>query len=318
LTVSNAISSRIAASGSNGRLPNADSSSSIDLSDQADPPGTRFGLRGPSLPLDPRIHAYRRDIADVALAGHVISSHYARALQRACGTRATLVWPSASAEGDAVSELLPGEGFAVLEYTGAWAWGYCTADHRVGYVEAIELIDPVPATHVVCEAKVPVFADGRIGAVKLASMPMGARLTGHEEGACLMSEVGCVPMSHVRRTGEYEEDAAAVAMRLIGSRYLPGGRSHNGIDAAGLIQLALAQCGVKVPRDLSMQQDVGLDIPPGKPLRRGDLVFAGAEGGVMLDDLMLIHASAAAGKVTVEPVAKVEARAAGVRRRVEL
>ena len=42
-------------------------------------------------------------------------------------------------------------------------------------------------------------------------MPMGSRLIGHEEGACLMSEIGCVPMSHVRRQGEYENDPAAVA-----------------------------------------------------------------------------------------------------------
>jgi hypothetical protein len=245
----------------------------------------------------------------VALAGQIMSSHYARALPRACGTRATLVWPSPAASGEAVSELLPGEGFAVLEFTGPWAWGYCTADHRVGYVEAIALIDPVAATHVVCEAKVPVFADGSIGAPKLASMPMGARLTGHEEGACLMSEIGCVPMSHVRRQGEYEDDPATVAMRLIGTRYMPGGRSHNGIDAGGLIQLALAQCGVKVPRDLAMQQDVGSALSSSKPCRRGDLVFAGEEGGIMLDDLMLIHASAAAGKVTAEPVAVVRARA---------
>jgi len=281
--------------------------------------GARFGLRGPSLPLDPRTHAFRRDIADVALAGAVISSHYARAMQRACGSRATFLWPAPSAEGEAVSELLPGEGFAVLEYTGSWAWGYCTADHRVGYVEAIELVEPVAATHVVCEAKVPVFADTGINAPRLACMPMGARLTGHEEGACLMSEIGCVPLSHVRRQGELESDPATVAMRLIGTKFLPGGRSHNGIDAAGLIQLALSQCGVQAPRDLDMQAEVGAPVADGAPLRRGDIVIAGAEGGVMIDDLMLIHACRAAGKVNVEPVAVVETRnGGGVRRRVEI
>jgi len=240
-------------------------------------------------------------------------------MERACGWRPTFVWPQPAAEGDAVSELLPGEGFAVLEFTGPWAWGYCTADHRVGYVEAIELADPIAATHVVCEAKVPVFADSSINAPRLACMPMGARLVGHEEGACLLSEIGCVPMSHVRRQGEIESDPAAVAMRLIGARFLAGGRSHNGVDASGLIQLALGQCGVKAPRDLDMQVEVGEEVPPRAPLHRGDIVIAGDEGGVMLDDLMMIHASRGAGKVTVEPVAVVEARNGGsVRRRVEI
>ena len=230
-----------------------------------------------------------------------------------------MVWPEPAAEGDAVSELLPGEGFAVLEYTGSWAWGYCLADQRVGYVEAIELVDPSAFTHIVCEAQVPVFADGNIGSLRLACMPMGSRLSGHEEGSCLMSEIGCVPMSHVRRKGEVETCPATVAMRLIGSKYLAGGRSHNGIDAAGLIQLALGQCGVPAPRDLDLQREIGAPVAAGSRLTRGDVVIAGEEGGVMIDDLMLIHASTSAGKVTVEPVSVVEARNGGsARRRVEV
>lgn len=274
-------------------------------------------MSGRSPALDPRIHAFRRDLADVALAGQVISSHYAKPLRRACGSRATFVWPAPEAEGDAVSELLPGEGFAVLEYTGPWAWGYCTADTRVGYVEAIALIAPFTATHIVCEAKAPVCADASIGATTLAMMPLGARLTGHEEGACLLSEIGCVPLSHVRRIADMECDPAAIALKLIHAPYRRGGRTHAGIDAAGLIQLALAHCGAPAPRDLDMQRELGAPVP-GK-LRRGDIVIAGGEGGVMIDDLMLIHASEAAGRVTVEPAARVEARGGdSVRRRVEV
>lgn len=228
-----------------------------------------------------------------------------------------MVWPQPSAEGEAVSELLPGEGFHVLEYSEHWAWGYCAADHRVGYVETIELVEPHEPTHVVCEAKVPVFADSNIEATRLACMPMGARLTGHEEGACLMSEMGCVPLSHLRRVDEAECDPAAVAMKLLHAPYLAGGRSHAGVDASGLIQLALTPCGVRAPRDLDMQRDIGVAVTG--PLTRGDIVIAGDEGGVMIDDLMLIHACRSTGKVTVEPAAVVEGRHPGdsVRRRVE-
>lgn len=310
MTGFNAISNRTAA-GSRGSQANAASSSSIEAD------GRAFGLSGPSAALDPRVHAFRRDIADLALAGRVISSHYAKPLQRACGSRATFVRSTPEAEGEAISELLPGEGFAVVEYTGSWAWGYCVADHRVGYVEAIALIAPVAATHIVCEVKAPVCADGTIGATTLAMMPMGARLTGHEEGACLMSEIGCVPLSHVRRVDEAESDPAAVALKLIHAPWRAGGRSHVGVDAAGLIQLALAHCGAQAPRDLDMQREFGAPVT-GK-LRRGDIVIARDEGGVMIDDLMLIHASRAAGRVTVEPASKVEIRSGdGIRRRAEI
>jgi hypothetical protein len=99
----------------------------------------RFALTGPSLTLDPRIHAYRKDIADIALAGRIFAPHYARPLIRACGPLPAQARATPAADAEAVAELQPGEAFAVLEYAGGWAWGYVQAGHRVGYVEAAAL-----------------------------------------------------------------------------------------------------------------------------------------------------------------------------------
>lgn len=263
----------------------------------------RFHLSGPSVPLDARIHAYRDGLADISLAGRVLAPHYARALVRGGGAHAASVRPKADADGPAVSELLPGEGFAVLEYAGGWAWGYCTADHVVGYVEAIALADPVEATHIVCEKWAPVAADSRITAPVLANLPIGARLHGEECGACLTTEYGCVSLSHLRPIAEHGDDPVAIAERLIGTPYLDGGRGPMGIDATGLIQLALGLCGVVAPRFAEQQAELGEPVPLGAPLRPGDLVFAKGVSGLMIDDLMLIHASRATGKVTTAPYA---------------
>ena len=102
----------------------------------------RFHLTGPSLTLDARIHAYRKDIADIALAGQIFAPHYARPLLRACGPEAAPVRARPAVAADTVAELAPDEAFAVLEYAGGWAWGYVQAGHLVGYVEARALADP--------------------------------------------------------------------------------------------------------------------------------------------------------------------------------
>src|SRR4029453_3401198 len=140
LKVSNAISSTTAPA----ERPEENGDSSFSTA-------KRFALTGPSLTLDPRINAFRHDLADIALAGRIIAPHYARPTVRACGALATFVRHGPNAEQKAVSELLPGEEFAVLEYAGGWAWGFCVSDHIVGYVEAIELTMPSSATHMVCE-----------------------------------------------------------------------------------------------------------------------------------------------------------------------
>ena len=236
---------------------------------------------------------------------------------RSGGAHATFVRPEPDANSEAVSELLPGEGFAVLEYAGGWAWGYCVTDHAVGYVEAIGLADTSIPTHIVCERCAPVAADESITSPVLASLPMGALLHGEERGACLATEYGCVSLSHLRRVDEFDEDPVVVAERLIGTSYLAGGRSFGGIDSAGLIQLSLSLCGLAAPRFTDQLRQLGDPIADEAPLRRGDLVLFEGDAGLMVDDLLMIHASPSAGKVTVDPVATIE-RPAMERRRLPI
>ena len=154
--------------------------------------------------LDPRINAFRHDLADIALAGRIIAPHYARPTVRACGALATFVRQGPNSEQKAVSELLPGEEFAVLEYAGGWAWGFCVADHIVGYVEAIELTMPSSAT-TWCEKCAPVRRT--TGSLRRPRQPAdGFRLTASEQGACLSTEYGCVSLSHLRRIEDHDDD----------------------------------------------------------------------------------------------------------------
>jgi hypothetical protein len=254
------------------------------------------------VPLDPRINAFRSDIADISLAGRLFAPHYAAALIRACGMMATPLRAEPVDGAEQVSELLPGEEFAVLDITAGWAWGYCRADHRVGYVEAIELTDPLETTHVVVEATAPIQPEPDPLAPALSSLPMGARLHGKRHGALLAIEGGFVPASYLRRVDEHDEDPAAVAQRLLNAPWLPGGRTCHGIDGCGLVQLALQLCGVAAPHDLDLLHGIGETLAEDAPLRRGDLVFCGDIPGLMLDDQLVIHVCETLGRVTVEPL----------------
>lgn len=251
--------------------------------------------------LDPRIHACRRDIADVALAGRLFAPHYARPLIRACGMIPTLVHETASDTADAVTELLPGERFAVLDITAGWAWGYSCLDHRVGYVEAIELTDPLEPTHIVIEATAPIQSCGDPLSPPLAYLPMGARIRGERRGAMVQIEGGCVPLAYLRPVGELDEDPVTVAQRLLGTPYRRGGRTGHGIDCSGLVQLSLQLCGVEAPRDTAHQRSLGEAVPEGAPLKRGDLLFCGDHVGMMVDDRMAIQVSWKSKKVAIEP-----------------
>jgi cell wall-associated NlpC family hydrolase len=267
------------------------------------------------LVLDERVHAYRRDIADIALAGQIFAPHYARPVMRGCGMRATFVRPSPSAEAPPSSQLLPGEEFAVLEVSGGWAWGYCRHDHYVGYVEAIDLVEPLAATHLVAAARAPIFAEPDDRTPALATLPMGSRLSGHEQGGFLATESGFIGFTHVREIAAVEHDPVAVAERLVGAPYLLGGRSSAGIDCSGLVQIALGLCGVRAPRDSDQQRALGFPLGARTKLERGDLVFFEGHVGLMHGPDELIHATGHHGETVIEPLATVAKRTAVLERR---
>jgi cell wall-associated NlpC family hydrolase len=277
----------------------------------------RFSLDGPSIRLDPRLNAWRSDIADIALAGRLFAPHYASPVLRACGLIPAPVLGEPADGAEAVSELLPGEGFAMLDITAGWAWGYCLADHRVGYVEAIELADPLEPTHVVIEAQAPIQAGPDPLAATLSHLPMGSRLHGEVRGASLEFEGGFVPLAYLRPVGEHEEDPVAVAQRLLGAPYRPGGRTCQGVDCSGLVQLALQLCGIDAPRDTREQRGLGEALDRDAPLKRGDLLFCEDHVGMMVDDRMAIQVSWEAQKVAVEPFtcARAPGSEAGIDRR---
>ncbi|MDP8993614.1 MAG: C40 family peptidase [Pseudomonadota bacterium] len=232
----------------------------------------------------------------------MIAPHYARPLIRACGMREAFLWREPSTESEPASELLPGEEFAVLEYSGALAWGYCVADHYVGYIEAIELTETVEPTHIVCEASAPIHPEDGIVSPVLARLPMGSRLHGHERGPCLATEAGCVPLCYLRRIGEFDPDPVDVAERLLGTPYRRGGRSYRGIDCSGLVQLAFGLCGLPLPRESDQQQALGEPVSEGARLRRGDLLFSGRHVALALDAASVIHVAWTARAVAIEPV----------------
>ena len=93
-----------------------------------------FALAGRSDPPDPTTHAYRQDLADTALAGRVIASHYADPLTRHLIADADLrAGPSDDAQ--IILGLGKGDALRMLDNSRGWAWGY-GPDGRVGYVRA--------------------------------------------------------------------------------------------------------------------------------------------------------------------------------------
>ena len=213
---------------------------------------------------------------------------------------------------EAVSQLLHGEGFDVLDVAKQWAWGYCVHDHYVGYVPADALGEPIEPTHLISTPLALIFATPDIKSPVIARWSMGARFVGVEANGFVAAGGGYLHRRHVAAIGASETDPVMVAERFVGAPYLWGARGDGGVDCSGLIQLALARAGIDAPRDADQQEAaaLGTELAADQPLQRGDLLFFPNHVGLMTDGERLIHANAHTMTVVVEPLTDLVARLA--------
>ncbi|WP_380874722.1 peptidase P60 [Sphingomonas sp. DBB INV C78] len=250
----------------------------------------------------------RKDIADIELADRVFAPHYAAAELCAVMLPSVALRERPSEDARAASQLVLGEGFAIIDNEGGWAWGYGLHDHYVGYVPSDALGECAEPDHVVTAAAALVFAEADIKAPVVQTLPMGSRFAATADGKFLKTAEGYIHSRHAGPIGAVESDPVAVAERLIGQPYRWGGRGGEGVDCSGLVQIALALCGIAAPRDTDQQREIGTDIPDGEPLKRGDLIFFPGHVGLMADAETLVHANAHWMAVVAEPLADVVAR----------
>jgi len=265
-----------------------------------------------SAPLDPRIHAYRDDLAAVSLRGRVEARRFVVGTVRQVSAGIAALREAPAAEAEQTSQLLFGEVFTVYDEQSGWAWGQAAADRYVGYLEAAHLAGPLAPTHLVRDPLAFLRPQPRVQAAPLATLSMGARLAiaviegDHARVAC----GSFVAARHLSAVDAVEPDHAATAERLLDAPYLWGGRSALGIDCSGLVQIALQRAGHPAPRDSDMQESLGAPVPDGElgALHRGDLVFWRGHCAIVLDAERLIHANAGDMRVAITPLGETLAR----------
>ncbi len=236
------------------------------------------------------------------MADRVFAPHYAVPARRTVGRVAALL---AAADGPVLSQLLPGEPFDVLEFTSTAAWGRSPVDGAVGFVARDALTVEFVTSHIVVAKSASVRPAPSNDRDALATLPMGARVAATAVGDDWFEvDGGYVAATALASLDLPPVDPVEVAMRLKNVPVVAGGRSGDGVDAAGLVFLSHMIAGDTLPRFADLQaESIGTALAAGDPLRRGDLIFFDGHAAIIVDGDTAIHAD---GIVRCDPIAALD------------
>lgn len=262
---------------------------------------------------DPRLHAYRPDLADARLRGEVDAEHFVDGRPARIGVAVADVRKAPRPDGGLNTQAVFGDDVRVFDLAEGWAWIQLERDGYVGYVADTVLAErAAEPTHLVAAPRTFVYPGPELKLPVTGVLSLGSRLavTGHAETRgtryALLASGEAVIEAHLRPIGQWADDYVAVAETLIHTPYLWGGTTGFGIDCSGLVQLAMGVAGSNVLRDSDMQAaTTGSPIEPGPDfsgLRRGDLVFWKGHVAIMTDAQDMIHANGRTMTVAREPL----------------
>ena len=260
--------------------------------------------------LDPRLFAFRPDLAESGLEGQVKAARFFEGEPAHVISPVVDVRPRPDHQSSISTQLLYGENVQVFDRHEGWAWVKNQADSYVGYVSDAALATGASqSTHVVIGPRTFIYSGPDMKLPIGQAVSMGSRLsivsetTTRSTRFLVLENGSAVVASHCRALDAQSNiDAVGVASLFLETPYLWGGRSGFGIDCSGLVQLALAMTGKSAPRD-SDQQAAGLGQPIDPDidgLQRGDLVFWKGHVALVEDNDLILHASGATMWVTRE------------------
>ncbi|MDB4224188.1 C40 family peptidase [Granulosicoccus sp.] len=231
---------------------------------------------------------------------------------------------SASENTSCTSEALYGERVTLLDTQHDWGLIRQSHDSYQGFIKLddIKASSPgdtrwVDSSHWVSQRSTLLFRQPDLKSSIAHRIPFASELCLTSIADSAFSQTHCghfVWTEHcLELKQKHELDPLNLAKSIfLGAPYRWGGRSPEGADCSGLIQLLARSQGLSIPRDSGDQEAFIEQQIPANDFQALDIVYWPGHTGILLDSRTLLHATAHTLSCIVEPLHAVIKRAGPV------
>lgn len=220
-------------------------------------------------------------------------------------------------QSEASSELLFGESVQILEHDGEWCQIKSVHDGYAGYVKtaACDLNEAPSSTHWVGTKATLLFENPDIKAPVIQHILFGSELAAVEtstpENFLELRGEGFIWAAHCLEKKELLSSSMVeiAQQHYLNAPYRWGGRSTEGCDCSGLVQMLAKSKGINLPRDSGDQEralNANIDF---ENRAAEDLVYWPGHVGILKSPDLLLHSTAHTLRCCIEPLQEVIDRA---------
>ena len=209
------------------------------------------------------------------------------------------------------TEILFGEAIKIIDNRGEWFYCKNFLDNYLGWIHKKHLGDYLTHSHMIKNKNTIVYEKPDIKSKYLLKLYLNSKIVVKnilEDWTEIIldnnSKIGFLPTRHIKLNDNINiKNWLDYAKDFVGTPYLLGGKTLQGIDCSGLVQLCLETNGIKLPRNTVDQVNfTSKKICDTKVIEKGSILFWEGHVAIALSKSKIIHSNAFHMEVKIEPL----------------
>jgi len=222
-----------------------------------------------------------------------------------CNIPVINVYKKNNIKSEVVTQLLYGDSFEKIKKIGKWVKIKNNLDNYKGYIKNYKFPRNQKNTHKIHRISALLYSKPNKKNKINKKLSFGSRIkVSQEKGKFYKFDNFWIEKNDLKKINYKSKDVFKYVKKFINLKYKWGGKSFNGIDCSGLIQLSFNFNNKYCPRDTKDQIKYFKKKIKLKNIKKNDLVFWRGHVAVIISKNSLIHAYGPLKKTLIMPIKK--------------